>query len=98
MNDSVSTETTSLQVARIIAQVSASSKIDAINHTKSLLLDQLDRSSGAAISRDWVYRNGKSLIFTKKLGSKMVRFSESGLRGAKITVANFQAAPFQWSC
>jgi excisionase family DNA binding protein len=33
-----------------------------------------------SVSKDWVYRNGKKLTFTRKLGPKMVRFSEIGLQ------------------
>ncbi|MGN6720671.1 MAG: helix-turn-helix transcriptional regulator [Candidatus Binatia bacterium] len=33
-----------------------------------------------SVSKDWVYRHGKKLTFTKKLGPKMVRFSETGLQ------------------
>jgi len=33
-----------------------------------------------SVSKDWVYRNGKKLTFSKKLGRKMVRFSEVGLQ------------------
>jgi excisionase family DNA binding protein len=43
-----------------------------------LTIDQV--AQRLSVSRDWVYRNGKSLGFTRKLGPKMVRFSESGLQ------------------
>ena len=33
-----------------------------------------------SVSKDWIYRNGKQLGFTKKLGPKMVRYSEAGLQ------------------
>ena len=39
----------------------------------------------------------KEINLHEKLRPKMVRFSELGLHGAKITVATFQAAHFQWS-
>ena len=43
-----------------------------------LTVDQV--AQRLSVSRDWVYRNGKRLSFTRKLGPKMVRFSESGLQ------------------
>jgi excisionase family DNA binding protein len=43
-----------------------------------LTIDQV--AQRLSVSRDWVYRNGKRLSFTRKLGPKMVRFSESGLQ------------------
>ena len=32
------------------------------------------------VSKDWVYRNGTRLNFTRNLGPKLVRFSEAGLQ------------------
>jgi excisionase family DNA binding protein len=43
-----------------------------------LTIDQV--AQRLSVSRDWVYRNGKKLGFTRKLGPKMARFSESGLQ------------------
>jgi excisionase family DNA binding protein len=43
-----------------------------------LTIDQV--AQRLSVSREWVYRNGKRLGFTRKLGPKMVRFSESGLQ------------------
>jgi excisionase family DNA binding protein len=43
-----------------------------------LTIDQV--AQRLAVSKDWVYRNGKRLTFTRKLGPKMVRFSETGLQ------------------
>ena len=43
-----------------------------------LTIDQV--SQLLSVSKDWVYRNGKKLSFTKKLRPKMVRFSEVGLQ------------------
>jgi excisionase family DNA binding protein len=42
-----------------------------------LTIDQVAQQ--LSVSRDWVYRDGKRLNFTRRLGPKMVRFSESGL-------------------
>jgi predicted DNA-binding transcriptional regulator AlpA len=33
-----------------------------------------------SVSKDWVYRNGNKLTFTRKIGPKLVRFSEAGLQ------------------
>jgi excisionase family DNA binding protein len=43
-----------------------------------LTIDQV--AQRLAVSKDWVYRNGSRLTFTRKLGPKMVRFSETGLQ------------------
>jgi excisionase family DNA binding protein len=43
-----------------------------------LTIDQV--AQRLSVSKDWVYRNGKRLTFTRKLGPKMVRFSETGLQ------------------
>ena len=43
-----------------------------------LTIDQV--AQRLSVSRDWVYRHGKRLSFTRKLGPKLVRFSESGLQ------------------
>jgi len=32
-----------------------------------------------SMSTDWLYRNAKKLPFTRKLGPKMLRFSEQGI-------------------
>ena len=33
-----------------------------------------------SVSKDWIYRNNKKLSFTRKIGSKQLRFSETGLQ------------------
>ena len=43
-----------------------------------LTIDQVAKQ--LSVSKDWVYRNGRRLSFTRKLGPKLVRFSESGLQ------------------
>ena len=43
-----------------------------------LTIDQV--AQRLSVSRDWVYRHGKRLSFTRRLGPKLVRFSESGLQ------------------
>jgi excisionase family DNA binding protein len=43
-----------------------------------LTIDQV--AQRLSLSKDWIYRNGRKLTFTRKLGRKMVRFSETGLQ------------------
>jgi excisionase family DNA binding protein len=43
-----------------------------------LTIDQV--AERLSVSKEWIYRNGKRLTFTKKLGPKMLRFSEIGLQ------------------
>lgn len=43
-----------------------------------LTIDQV--AERLSVSRDWIYRNGKRFGFTRKLGPKMIRFSETGLQ------------------
>lgn len=43
-----------------------------------LTIDQV--AHRLAVSKDWVYRNGNRLTFTRKLGMKLVRYSEAGLQ------------------
>ena len=51
-----------------------------IKKEEDRLLTNRQVSQRLAISKDWIYRNGKKLAFTKKIGPKMVRFSEAGLQ------------------
>ena len=48
------------------------------NEERLLTIDQVAQT--LAVSKDWVYRNAKKFGFTKKLGPKIVRFSEAGLQ------------------
>lgn len=43
-----------------------------------LTIDQV--AQRLSVSKDWIYGNGKRLSFTRKLGPKLVRFSEAGLQ------------------
>jgi excisionase family DNA binding protein len=43
-----------------------------------LTIDQV--AQRLSVSKDWVYRNGRRLTFTRKLGPKLIRFSEAGLQ------------------
>jgi excisionase family DNA binding protein len=42
-----------------------------------LTVDQV--AERLSVSKDWVYRNEKKLAFTRKLGPKLVRFSETAI-------------------
>ncbi len=44
------------------------------------LLDAEEAANLLSVSEDWLYRNGKKLPFTRKLGSKMLRFSFLGIQ------------------
>jgi predicted DNA-binding transcriptional regulator AlpA len=44
------------------------------------LLDIDEASKLLSVSPDWLYRNAKSLPFTRKLGAKMLRFSFQGIK------------------
>lgn len=55
--------------------------IEAINKgtDDDRLLDAEEAAKLLSVSEDWLYRNGKKLPFTRKLGSKMLRFSYQGI-------------------
>lgn len=44
------------------------------------LLDAEQAAKMLSVSPDWLYRNAKRLPFTRKLGSKMLRFSSQGIQ------------------
>lgn len=44
------------------------------------LLDAEEAASMLSVSPDWLYRNGRKLPFTRKLGPKMLRFSYQGIQ------------------
>jgi excisionase family DNA binding protein len=48
------------------------------NGDRLLTIDQVTQT--LSVSKDWVYRNENRFPFTRKLGPKMVRFSETGLQ------------------
>jgi predicted DNA-binding transcriptional regulator AlpA len=43
------------------------------------LLTAEEASSLLSVSPDWLYRQAKKLPFTRKLGPKMLRFSQAGI-------------------
>ncbi|MEE8113447.1 MAG: hypothetical protein V3T23_03740 [Nitrososphaerales archaeon] len=44
------------------------------------LLDAEKASKILSVGEDWLYRHHKKLPFTRKLGSKMLRFSSQGIQ------------------
>jgi predicted DNA-binding transcriptional regulator AlpA len=44
------------------------------------LLDAAEAAKLLCVSEDWLYRNGRRLPFTRKLGPKMLRFSALGIQ------------------
>jgi len=44
------------------------------------LLDAAEAATLLCTSEDWLYRNGRRLPFTRKLGPKMLRFSYIGIQ------------------
>ncbi len=48
------------------------------NDDRLLTIDQV--AQRLSVSKDWVYRNGKKFTFPRKLGPKMIRFSEIDLQ------------------
>ena len=43
------------------------------------MLDAKEAALMLSMSEDWLYRNAKKLPFTRKLGPKMLRFSQQGI-------------------
>lgn len=48
------------------------------NGDRLLTIDQVAET--LCVSKDWIYRNNKRLTFARKLGPKMIRFSETDLQ------------------
>jgi predicted DNA-binding transcriptional regulator AlpA len=44
------------------------------------LLDAEEAAEVLSVSPDWLYRRAKKLPFTRKLGTKMLRFSSQGIQ------------------
>jgi excisionase family DNA binding protein len=61
----------------IRAEVREMSKVDR-DEDRLLTIEQAAQT--LSVSKDWVYRNAKRFAFTRKVGPKMVRFSETGLQ------------------
>jgi excisionase family DNA binding protein len=49
-------------------------------HGEDRLLTAEQASELLSLSSDWLYRHAKKLPFTRKLGPKMLRFSEAGIK------------------
>jgi predicted DNA-binding transcriptional regulator AlpA len=65
-------------IRRVIREEISSLKTDAIAEDR--LLEAGDAAKLLSVSEDWIYRNAKKLPFTRKLGSKMLRFSAIGIQ------------------
>ena len=44
------------------------------------LIDASEAAKLLSVTEDWLYRHGKKLPFTRKLGHKMLRFSYVGIQ------------------
>ena len=51
-----------------------------LNGQQDRLLDAEEASKLLGMSRHWLYRHGKKLPFTRKLGPKNLRFSYQGIQ------------------
>ena len=49
-------------------------------HTEDRFLDAEEAAKILSVSPDWLYRHAKKLPFTRKLGPKMLRFSNLGIQ------------------
>src|SRR5262245_65987667 len=48
-------------------------------HEADRMLTAEEAAEMLSMSTDWLYRNAKKLPFTRKLGHKMLRFSQQGI-------------------
>ena len=48
-------------------------------HETDRMLTAEEAAEMLSMSTDWLYRNAKKLPFTRKLGPKMLRFSQQGI-------------------
>ncbi len=49
------------------------------DHERDPLLTAHEAAQMLSVSPDWLYRNARKLPFSRKLGSKMLRFSRLGI-------------------
>jgi predicted DNA-binding transcriptional regulator AlpA len=49
-------------------------------NSQDRLLDTAEAAKLLCVSEDWLYRHGRRLPFTRKLGPKMLRFSAIGIQ------------------
>lgn len=63
---------------RIIREEIATLKTEANGQDR--LLDTTEAARLLCVSEDWLYRNGRRLPFTRRLGPKMLRFSLVGIQ------------------
>ena len=61
----------------IRAEIKASSTTQ---HEADRMLTAEEAAEMLSMSTDWLYHNAKKLPFTRKLGPKMLRFSQQGIK------------------
>ena len=68
-------------LAAILKPIVKEAVQEAINghREEERLLDAEEAARILSVSADWLYRHAKRLPFTRKLGSKMLRFSYQGI-------------------
>lgn len=72
-------ETAFLELVRRAVRTEVQELLNVVRDEDRLLtIDEV--AQRLSVSKDWVYRNLKRLPFTKKLGPKLVRFSEASLQ------------------
>ena len=74
-------------LAAILKPIVEEAVKDALNghREEDRLLDAQEASKLLCVSSDWLYRHGKKLPFTRKLGPKMLRFSSQGIQKYLVT-------------
>jgi predicted DNA-binding transcriptional regulator AlpA len=61
-------------------EIRAALKISEPGPLVDRLLDAEEAAKFLCVSKDWLYRNGRRLPFTRKLGAKNLRFSYRGVQ------------------
>jgi predicted DNA-binding transcriptional regulator AlpA len=81
MNETATTLESALEglLRRIIREEIRALKAD-LNGQEDRLMDAEEASKLLGMSRHWLYRHGKKLPFTRKLGPKNLRFSYQGIQ------------------
>jgi predicted DNA-binding transcriptional regulator AlpA len=59
--------------------IEAIQKANTTQQEADRMLDAKEAARALSVSEDWLYRHAKKLPFARKLGPKMLRFSEQGL-------------------
>jgi excisionase family DNA binding protein len=50
-----------------------------VEPAREILIDADEAATRLGMSKDWLYRHARRLPFTRRMGSRSVRFSETGL-------------------